>query len=422
MEPVFCAAELLLPGAEADLGRWACLACDQFTSDPAYWQAVAALVGDAPSTLRIVLPEVYLEENNTKRIQAIHAAMASYAHTVLTRRLEGFMYVERETASGVRPGVVGAVDLEQYSYEAGTAALIRPSEHTVTARIPPRLAVRRGAVLETPHILMLLDDPADTVLGPLTSKMPCQPPLYDTALPMGGGRVRGWAVTDPVDTARLETAVMALADPAAFAARWPGAPGASPMCLAVGDGNHSLATAKAYWEELKPTLSPARQKTHPARFCLVEVENIHCPAIRVEPIHRAVFGADAAAFGADFAAFLQKNGALGGGQAFRLALPDGGQRLLTASDAVHPLAVGTLEAFLAAWQPTHPQARVDYIHGEDAVRQLAAQGAVGVLLPPFAKSDLFRGVVLGGVLPKKTFSMGSAREKRYYLECRKISL
>lgn len=422
MEPVFCAADLLLPGPEVDLGRWACLACDQFTSDPAYWQAAEALVGEAPSTLRIVLPEVYLDENSTFRIGRIHAAMADYARTVLTRRLHGFVYVERETSGGVRPGLVGAVDLEQYRYTPGAKCLIRPSEHTVTARIPPRLAVRRGAVLETPHILMLLDDPADTVLGPLTSKTPCLPPLYDTVLPLGGGRVRGWAVTEPAQTARLEQAVMALADPAAFAARWPAAAGAPPLCLAVGDGNHSLATAKAYWEELKPTLTPAQQETYPARFCLVEVENVHCPAIRVEAIHRAVFGADAARFAAEFEAWLQAQGALGGGQRFRLLLPDGGQRLLTASDAAHPLAVGTLEAFLAAWLPAHPAARVDYIHGEEAVRALAAQGAVGVLLPPFAKSDLFRGVVLGGVLPKKTFSMGSAREKRYYLECRKISL
>ena len=420
MEPVFCSADMLLPGPEADLGRWACLACDQFTSDPGYWRAAEALVGEAPSTLHIVLPEVYLDSDNTQRIKAIHAAMAEYARTVLTRRLHGFVYVERETASGVRPGVVGAVDLEQYRYEAGAAALIRPSEHTVTARIPPRLAVRRGAVLETPHILMLLDDPADTVLGPLASKAPCLPPLYDTALPLGGGRVRGWAVTDPADTARLERAVMALADPAAFAARYPQAPGAAPLCLAVGDGNHSLATAKAYWEELKPTLAPAQRKTHPARFCLVEVENIHCPAIRVEPIHRAVFGTGLAEFSRAFRAFLARGGPAAPAQTFRLLGP-GGEQTVEAAAPPHPLAVGTLESFLAEFCAGCPGVTVDYIHGADAVRELAAQGAVGVLLPPFAKSDLFRGVVLGGVLPKKTFSMGSAKEKRYYLECRKIT-
>lgn len=421
MEAVFRAADILLPGEHIDLEKWACLACDQFTSDPAYWQAVEAAVGGAPSTLQLILPEVYLGQNDTERIASIHRAMDAATGAVLTRGLHGFVYVERETPSGVRPGLVGAVDLDAYDYTPGAQALIRPSENTVTARIPPRLAVRRGAALEAPHILMLLDDAADEVLGPLAREKACLPLLYDTPLMQGGGRVRGWAVTGPAAVSRIERAVLAAAAPAAFAEKYPLASNAAPLCLAVGDGNHSLATAKAYWEELKPCLTPAQRENHPARFCLVEVENIHCPAIRVEPIHRAVFGVEGAAFHRAFAAWLERR-APGEGQTFRLALPGGGGAVLIASDAVHPLAVGTLEAFLADWLPEQPGASVDYIHGEDAVRQLAARGAVGVLLPPFAKSDLFRGIVLGGVLPKKTFSMGSAREKRYYLECRKITL
>ncbi len=421
---ILAPARILLPREGVDLSRWAVLACDQFTSQPDYWQRVRDYVGDAPSCLDLILPEVYLNEPDVdRRIDAIHRAMAAAQADILTRAVDGFLFLRRTTASGVREGLVAAVDLEQYSYAPGERPRIRPTERTVTERIPPRLAVRRGAPLECPHILMLADDPGNTLLGPLSAAADRSAPLYDTPLMFGGGRIAGWAVTDP---ALIEGAIAAVE---AFARR-PGPDGQPPIALAVGDGNHSLATAKAWWEEVKKGLSPAETAAHPARYCLVEIENIHDPAIRFEPIHRAVFGANADALPEEMTRFFAAQGAAlrtgpqaadAGAAAQRFTLLAGGRRLdcaLTGSPA--PLCVGSIEAFLADWLSSHPGARVDYIHGEDSLAALAAAGAVGLLLPPFEKADLFRGVYLGGVLPKKTFSMGHAEEKRYYLECRAI--
>ena len=429
---VFAAADILLPREGTDMGLWPALACDQFTSQPEYWQKADALVGAAPSALRITLPEVYLEQPGVEaRIAAIHDTMAAYEKEVLTQSLHGFVYVERATQSGVRGGLVGAVDLEAYSYEKGASPLVRPSENTVVERIPPRLAVRRGAPLEAPHILMLLDDAERAVIEPLAAKKEALQKLYDTPLMLGGGRVAGWAVTESGDIAAVEAAVEAMGAQRMFDEKYPMAAGKAPLALAVGDGNHSLATAKAYWEEIKALLPAAQRETHPARRCLVELVNIHSPALLVEPIHRAVFGVHGAALADAFTAWLTAQGAaldVRGADANNIqtfifvdAAPQGGDLRVEAADMPHPLAVGTLELFLAEFCAKNKAARVDYIHGEASVRELARGGAAGVLLPEFKKDDLFKGVVLGGVLPKKTFSMGHAEEKRYYLECRKIA-
>lgn len=420
MQKPFVAADILLPGADVSLERWAALACDQFTSQPDYWREAAAFTGSAPGALQITLPEVYLGQPDTPaRIAAIHAAMREMRARVLTRAVRGFVYVERTTESGVRPGLVGAIDLECYSYAPGGGTAVRPSEATVTERIPPRLAVRRGASLETPHILMLADDGARRIVEPFAEKKASLEKLYDTPLMLGGGRVAGWAVTDPADIAAVEAAVAALGTQAAFDEKYPAAAGRAPLALAVGDGNHSLATAKAYWEEVKKALSPAQRAAHPARLCLAELVNIHCPALGFEPIHRVLFGVTAGALRDAFAAWAAAQAAReGAGQRFVFAGEGGGA--LTLESAPHPLAAGTLEAFLADWLPAHPGVRVDYIHGRDAVAALAHGDTAGVLLPDFARGDLFLGVALGGVLPKKTFSMGHAREKRYYLECRAL--
>ncbi len=420
---ILAPARILLPGEGTDLSRWAVLACDQFTSQPEYWQQARAFVGGAPSCLDLILPEVYLDRPDVpQRIAAIHQAMRIALEGVLTRAVDGFVYLRRTTDSGVREGLVAAVDLEQYSYAPGERPLIRPTERTVTERIPPRLEVRRGAPLECPHILMLADDPENTLLGPLAAAADRTAPLYDTPLMLGGGRVAGWAVTDPA----LVAGVLRAAD--ALAAR-PGPNGLPPIALAVGDGNHSLATAKAWWEEVKATLSPAEAEGHPARYCLVEIENIHAPAIQFEPIHRAVFGTTADALREGMSRFFAAQGAVfccgaaakEGAPAQRFTLLSKEGRLpCSVTGSPSPLCVGSIEAFLADWLPGCPGARVDYIHGEASLAALTAQGAVGLLLPPFEKADLLRGVHLGGVLPKKTFSMGHAEEKRYYLECRAI--
>ncbi len=425
-QPCFVPAEILLPAAQTPLETWACIAVDQFTAQPEYWQRAEALAAGQPSTLHIVLPEAYLGTlQQAARLEAIRHTMADYRQNVLTRCVHGYVYVERTQMDGsVRQGLVGAIDLEAYDYTPGARAAIRPSERTVVERIPPRLAMRRGAALETPHILMLADDANQTLIEPVGARKDSLPLLYDGQLMLGGGRLRGWAVEDPALIAQIDAALAALADPDAFAKRWPAAAGQPPMVLAVGDGNHSLATAKAYWEELKPTLPEAERTRHPARWCLAEVCNVHSPAIEIEPIHRVVFGVTAQELlqAIDLWDKARGGSAVPSAQRFRLADRQG-EQLVALQNPPAPLTVGSVEAFLADWLPRHPQASVDYIHGASTALALAARPerpAAAILLPDLAKGDLFRGVVLGGVLPRKTFSMGHAEEKRYYNECRVI--
>ena len=254
----FGPAHILLPGENIPLEKWGCVACDQFTSDRAYWEQADAAVGGCPSTLRLILPEVYLEdEDAARRVENIHAAMDEYSRDVLTRAVDGFVYVERTEQSGrVRQGLVGKIDLEAYSYEKGARPAIRPSERTVTERIPPRMAVRRGAALETPHVMMLADDPGCTLIEPIGARKSELKKVYEGELMQGGGHIAGWAVEDPAMLAQIDVALAALGSQEAFDAKYPQAKGAKPLTLAVGDGNHSLAAAKACWEELKATLTP----------------------------------------------------------------------------------------------------------------------------------------------------------------------
>ena len=426
-EACFTAADILLPAAGVPLDPWACIAVDQFTSQPEYWQRAEHLADGKPSTLHIVLPEAYLgTPQEAERLESIRRTMEEYRKSVLTRKVHGYVYVERTQMDGtVRQGLVGAVDLDTYDYAKGSKPAIRPSESTVVERIPPRLKVRRGATLETPHVMMLADDADCTLIEPIGLMKNQLPPLYDGELMLGGGHLRGWAVEDPALIAGIDAALAALADPAAFARRWPAAKGQQPMVLAVGDGNHSLATAKAYWEELKPTLSEEQRRTHPARWCLAEVCNVHSPAIEIEPIHRVVFGVGAKELYAALDAWDQQQGSSTTMSDQRLRLADAhGESAVALANPPAPLTVGSVEAFLADFLPAHPGVTVDYIHGESTALALAsdpAKPATAILLPDFAKADLFKGVVLGGVLPRKTFSMGHAEEKRYYIECRKIT-
>lgn len=425
-EACFTAADILLPAAGVPLDPWACIAVDQFTSQPEYWQRAEHLADGKPSTLHIVLPEAYLgTPQEAERLESIRRTMEEYRKSVLTRKVHGYVYVERTQMDGtVRQGLVGAVDLDAYDYAKGSKPAIRPSESTVVERIPPRLKVRRGATLETPHVMMLADDADCTLIEPIGLMKNQLPPLYDGELMLGGGHLRGWAVEDPTLIAGIDAALAALADPAAFARRWPAAKGQQPMVLAVGDGNHSLATAKAYWEELKPTLSEEQRRTHPARWCLAEVCNVHSPAIEIEPIHRVVFGVGAKELYAALDAWDQQQGSSTTMSDQRLRLADAnGESAVALANPPAPLTVGSVEAFLADFLPAHPGVTVDYIHGESTALALAsdpAKPATAILLPDFAKADLFKGVVLGGVLPRKTFSMGHAEEKRYYIECRRI--
>ncbi len=352
--------------------------------------------------------------------------MQDYLANILTRSVSGFVYLERKIQSGkTRQGLVGKVDLEAYSYQKDALPEVRPSESTVVERIPPRLAVRRGAPLETPHVMMLIDDVAQTVIEPIAAQKSSLTPLYDGELMQGGLQLSGWAVTDSAQIAQITNAIAAIGSRASFDAKYPAAAGAPTLTLAVGDGNHSLATAKAYWEELKATLTPAQIETHPARYCLCEVCNVHSDAIEIEPIHRVLFGTNAEGVLLALAAHCDTLG-MGihtgeGTQSFTMITPTE-QHALCLQTPTEPLTVGSIDAFIAHYINEHPQVEVDYVHGEAAVQALCKKGGVGFLMPPFAKSDIFKGVVLGGVLPRKTFSMGHAQEKRYYVECRKISI
>ena len=422
----FAPAHILLPSEQIPLEKWGCIACDQFTSDRDYWQKAEAAAAGSPSTLNMILPEVYLEDGDADaRIEKIHATMDDYARNVLTRAVDGFVYVERTEQSGkVRQGLVGMVDLEAYSYRRGEKCTVRPSESTVESRIPPRMKVRTGAALETPHIMMLADDPGCTLIEPIGAHKSELKKVYEGELMQGGGHIAGWAVEDPAMLAQIDAALAALGSQEAFDAKYPQARGAKPLTLAVGDGNHSLASAKAYWEELKPTLTPEQRETHPARWCLAEVCNVHSPAIEIEPIHRVLFNVDCGAVLLALISWSDSNMAgicFGDSkqQAFTLAGPHV-SNVLSFEDPVAPLTVGTVDEFIEYFMARHSEARVDYVHDEPAVRALTRQGGVAFLLPPFEKSDLFKGIVMGGVLPRKTFSMGHAEEKRYYIECRRI--
>ena len=425
-EACFTAADILLPAAGVPLDPWACIAVDQFTSQPEYWQRAEHLADGKPSTLHIVLPEAYLgTPQEAERLESIRRTMEEYRKTVLTRKVHGYVYVERTQMDGtVRQGLVGTVDLDAYDYAKGSKPAIRPSESTVVERIPPRLKVRRGATLETPHVMMLADDPDCTLIEPIGAKKDALRKVYEGELMLGGGHIAGWAVEDPALLAQIDVALQGLGRQEVFDARYPQARGASPLTLAVGDGNHSLASAKAYWEELKQTLPPEQQADHPARWCLAEVCNVHSPAIEIEPIHRVLFNVDCGAVLLALIAWSDSHNAgicFGDArqQPFTLAGPHVAN-VLSFEHPVAPLTVGTIDAFIEYFMARHIEARVDYVHDEPAVRALCKQGGVAFLLPPFDKSDLFKGIVMGGVLPRKTFSMGHAEEKRYYIECRKI--
>lgn len=398
-------ADILLPNPAVDLAKWAVVACDQFTAQPDYWNAVDAIVGEAPSALRLVLPEVWLQESDA-RIPGIRDAMNRYLAdgTLVTAVKDGFILVERTTAAGVRPGLMVALDLDAYDYGAGTPGLIRATEGTVLERVPPRARVRAGAPVELPHVMMLIDDPADTVIGPLMGRRDALRGLYDFDLMQNGGHIRGWAV-EGADARGVFDAIDGLLQ------------ASDGLLYAVGDGNHSLAAAKQCWREIAATLTPEQRTGHPARYALVELVNLNCPALVFEPIHRLLTGVNPEALIADYRAFLAENGA-DEGEGDDLTAFDPG-RVWRFKSSQHPLRL--LQRFLDGYLADHPGARIDYIHGDDALRQLVNRpDAMGFMPRAFDKSELFGYIRRWGVLPRKTFSMGEANEKRYYLEARRI--
>lgn len=408
----FGPADILLPKVES-LEKWAVIACDQFTSQPEYWQRVREYVGDAPSTLRLVLPEAELGVDDDARAAQIAAEMINLLNSGRFCAYQNAMiYVERTLLSGrVRKGLVGAVDLEAYDYESGSTSTIRASEKTVVERIPPRKKVRQNAPLELPHVLLLCDDDERVLIEPITAIKDSLPNLYDFDLMEGGGHVAGWLVQGEAAEA-FEARLTAYAQ--TVDRKYEGLKGASVL-FAVGDGNHSLATAKACYEDQKRACAPGEALLLPSRWALVELENIHDEAQEFEPIHRLVLTEEPEAL---LRAMRQEVGAETGYPIRWTAGEKNGTIYLDASRGTLP--VGILQGFLDRYMAKHP-CGIDFIHGEEALRQLAAKdGAVGFMLPAIDKGGLFRGIVADGVLPRKSFSMGHAQEKRYYLEARKI--
>lgn len=403
MNTCFGPADILLPRDEEAAALWPVVACDQFTSQRDYWEKAAALVGDKPSALHIVFPEVYLEDG-FDRIESIQKHIESYLKEgILTEKVhQGYVLVERTTQSGTRIGLVGMVDLDCYDYTPESKALIRATEGTVTSRIPPRVRIREGAQVESPHIMLLCDDRKQELIEPLYARRQQLPLLYDLELMLGGGHLRGYAVTG--DAAEQVTAIIEKQQRR------------SDLYLAVGDGNHSLATAKTCWERLKGSLTPAQRERHPARYALAELVNLHCPALNFEPIHRVLFHVDAGELIAAFTAVVPCEE----GEDI-VFLHDGCRRGLKPVSCGDRLPVDVLQEFLDRYLAEHPQTGIDYVHGTAALEELAAQpGNCGIALRAMDKNALFPAIVAGGVLPRKTFSMGEAEEKRYYMECRKI--
>ena len=411
----FCPAEILLPSAGIQPETWACIACDQYTSQPEYWEKADLLVGNNPSSLRLILPECYLKESE-ERIPRIHAAMKDYLdHGILTTAVRnGFILCERTTASGTRVGLVGTVDLEAYDYTAGSLPLIRPTEQTIADRLPARLKIRRGAPAELSHILILIDDPDRTVLNPLQTKKASLKKLYDFDLMLNGGHLTGYAVEEKDDINHVETALENLRKKK----------GENPLLLAVGDGNHSLATAKAYWNEIRETLSPAEREHHPARFALCEIENLHDPALRFEPIHRMITGTWPEELYDCWEKYCDARSMVlaeeGTGHTFTMVIrKDEYPVVVRNPEGVIPCE--TIQMFLDEFIQTHPEASIDYIHGASALRMLAQnKRSIGFILPEISKKTFFEDVKTLGVLPRKTFSMGDADEKRFYLEAKRL--
>jgi hypothetical protein len=394
---------------------------------------VAAIVGEAPSTFHMILPEVYLETpREAPRVESAHRAMRDYLAQGLLEPHQGMVYVERTALGRTRRGLVLCLDLECYDYNNGSQTLIRATEGTVVERLPPRIRIRESAPLELPHILVLIDDPARTVIEPVAARCEELPKLYDFELMLGSGHLRGFSAHDAELEASVIGALTVLANPETFRQRHGVGADKGVLLFAMGDGNHSLATAKAIWEQRKATVGP----NHPSRYALVEIENVHDEGLVFEPIHRVLFGLKQdlsdrlrARFGDSVSIEAVRHDELvrrveqhqGPAQVVGMVSP-GGSFLVTLREPTSALAVGTLQSFLDEELSKGSFEKIDYVHGADVVGRLGAQpGNVGLFLPGMDKSDLFRTVVLDGALPRKTFSMGEAREKRFYMECRRLS-
>jgi len=436
-----CVPEILLPAPGVDLTKWAVVACDQYTSQPQYWEEVKELVSGNLSTLDLIIPEAYLEQvDHESSAETILSHMDKYlSDGTLSPQGPGFILVDRKTSHvPSRKGLMVALDLEHYDFSEDSTSLIRATEGTVLDRLPPRVKIRRYAPLEVPHIMVLIDDPDATVIEPLFQKELKK--VYDVELMMNSGHVTGYMIDDGETIAQIAGNLARLADAEAFGRKYQ-VQEKNVLLYAMGDGNHSLATAKTIWEMIKEEASDKEAvMNHPARYSLVELVNVHDAGLEFEPIHRVIFGISAhdllkkmklyyAKQGSSFSyipcsrpaelnLFPQRKAGM-----HQIPFVSGKTcGTISIKDPKLNLEVGTLQQFLDEYVHDNKQARIDYIHGENIVTALGtASGNMGFFLPAISKHDLFKTIIVDGALPRKTFSMGNADEKRFYLECRKIS-
>ena len=425
---------ILLPKSDVDLKKWAVIACDQFTSQPEYWQQVKEIVGDSPSTFHMILPEVFLgssEEEN--RIQTTQSTMKDYLQSGLFKPLHDFIYVLRSTGGQTRRGLMVCLDLEHYDYNKGAQTLIRATEGTILDRLPPRIRIREKAALECPHILVLFDDPEDTVFSPIDANIEAYQTSYDFELMLGSGHLKGLILDDENTREHIFKSLSKLIQPDNFAKKYNLEPGRySPLLFAMGDGNHSLATAKAIWEKIKPSVGI----DYPARYALVEIENIHDPALTFEPIHRLLFNlkvdlkqAIHSYWGDDVSIrevsskedmMAEVNDSIGPPHHVGMVSKNRFS-IISINDPGSNLPVGALQKFLDKLLKEDGAENIDYVHGTRVLFDKGkSENNAGFYVPAMDKSDLFKTVILDGALPRKTFSMGEAKDKRFYMECRMI--
>ena len=422
----FSPADILLPRKGIDISKWATIACDQFTSDRGYWEEADRIVGDSPSTLRITLPEVYLEDpDKEERIEKVNATMGEYLSSgIFESHPDSYILVERRTAGGTRFGLVGRFDLEKYDFSPDSKSLIRATEGTILSRIPPRREIRKNAELELPHIVVLISDSRRSVIEPLRDKRDTFRVAYDADLMLGGGHLTGYFVDSREDIEAIGKALEEL-----YATLDP----ANPLLFAMGDGNHSLATAKSMWEDRKKGIPESQWADDPARYALAEVENIYDEGLGFEPIHRVFFGLGKERFDSTLGRFcsdIRKHEEKNLDEAVKAINEKPGRFIVT--DKSGKLIVyeteGT-EKSLSAWTIQsvidtlldEDACRVDYIHGKNETIALAGEdGNLGIILPDIHKETFFEAILRDKAYPRKTFSIGHAEEKRYYMEARRI--
>ena len=419
MKKIFNCADILLPDFEKASGtKWACIACDQYTSEPQYWENAKEEVGDSPSTLNLILPEVYLSETE-ERLGKINENMKEHLKNILISHPDSMIYLERTQSNGkIRRGIIGAVDLEEYDYRPSAKSPIRATEGTVLERIPPRVKIRKDACIELPHVMLLIDDDKKTVIEKIAAVSEKLPTAYEFSLMQNGGKVKAhWLGEAEIE--HVLTSLSSLVTETEMERKY-GDRTLAPLLFAVGDGNHSLATAKECYERIKAEIGEEAAKDHPSRYALAEIVNLHDDALEFEPIYRVVFNANVEDLISEMKNYAKTLCGNENSQKIEI-IRHGKTESFVFERPQAQLTVGTLQKFLDEYKKSHPEIEIDYIHGESSVMSLTNdENTVGFIFGGMKKDQLFKTVIFDGALPRKTFSMGHADDKRFYIEARKI--